>query len=218
MCQAWSVSFQQGMHFHLQTNLSVLLMSRRANAPYRDSVEESGKVLIYEGHDAPRRKGNPDPKSINQPRAGSSGRLTQNGLFEKAANDSREGLTSPEVVAVYEKIHAGIWAFNGFFRLTDCWQERGDARSVFKYRLELAEDLDIEAAPPERLPHTRMIPSAVKLEVWQRDKGRCVICGREDNLHFDHDLPFSKGGTSLTAKNIRLLCARHNLSKSDKIQ
>ena len=218
MCQAWSVSFQQGMHFHLRPKLSVLLMSRRANAPYRDSVEESGKVLIYEGHDAPRRKGDPDPKSIDQPRASSSGRLTQNGLFEKAANDSREGLTSPEIVAVYEKIHAGIWAFNGFFRLTDCWQERGDARSVFKYRLELAEDLDIEAAPPESLPHTRMIPSAVKLEVWQRDKGRCVICGQEDNLHFDHDLPFSKGGTSLTAKNIRLLCARHNLSKSDKIQ
>ena len=218
MCQAWSVSFQQGMHFHLRPKLSVLLMSRRANAPYRDSVEESGKVLIYEGHDAPRRKGDPDPKSIDQPRASSNGRLTQNGLFEKAANDSREGLTSPEIVAVYEKIHAGIWAFNGFFRLTDCWQERGDARSVFKYRLELAEDLDIEAAPPESLPHTRMIPSAVKLEVWQRDKGRCVICGQEDNLHFDHDLPFSKGGTSLTAKNIRLLCARHNLSKSDKIQ
>ena len=132
MCQAWSVSFQQGMHFHLRPNLSVLLMSRRANAPYRDSVEESGKVLIYEGHDAPRRKGDPDPKSIDQPRASSTGKLTQNGLFEKAANDSKEGLKSSEVVAVYEKIHAGIWAFNGFFRLTDCWQERGDARSVFK--------------------------------------------------------------------------------------
>jgi len=91
-------------------------------------------------------------------------------------------------------------------------------RSVFKFQLELAEDLDLEAAPPETLPHTRMIPSSVKLEVWQRDKGRCIICGESDNLHFDHDLPYSKGGTSLTARNIRLLCARHNLAKSDKIQ
>ena len=91
-------------------------------------------------------------------------------------------------------------------------------RSVFKFQLELADDLVIEGAPPETLPHTRMIPSAVKLEVWQRDKGQCVLCGEKDNLHFDHDLPYSKGGTSLTAKNIRLLCARHNLSKSDKIQ
>lgn len=37
------------------------------------------------------------------------------------------------------------------------------------------------------------------------------------NLHFDHDLPFSKGGISLTAKNVRLLCMKHNLEKSDAI-
>jgi 5-methylcytosine-specific restriction endonuclease McrA len=34
---------------------------------------------------------------------------------------------------------------------------------------------------------------------------------------FDHILPLSKGGTSLKAENIQLLCARHNLSKSAKI-
>jgi hypothetical protein len=37
------------------------------------------------------------------------------------------------------------------------------------------------------------------------------------NLHFDHDIPFSKGGSSLTAENVRLLRAKHNLEKSDKI-
>jgi len=99
----------------------------------------------------------------------------QNGLFEQAAIDAKKGKRSPEIVAVYEKIYAGIWAFNGFFRLTDCWREQDGTRSVFKFQLELAEDLDMEAAPPQTLPHTRMIPSAVKLEVWQRDKGWCVI-------------------------------------------
>jgi len=193
-------------------------MSRRSNAPYKDRVEENGKTLIYEGHDAPKMRGAPDPKSIDQPGATSGSRVTRNGLFEQAAIDTKKGKRLPEIVAVYEKIHVGIWAFNGFFRLTDCWREQDGTRSVFKFQLELAEDLDIEAAPPETLPHTRMIPSAVKLEVWQRDKGRCVLCGGKDNLHFDHDLPYSKGGTSLTARNIRLLCARHNLSKSDKIQ
>jgi len=218
MCQAWSVSFQHGMHFHLRPNLSVLLMSRRRNAPYKDRVEESGKVLIYEGHDAPRKQGAPDPKSIDQPRVILGGKLTRNSLFEKAAMEAKKGQRPAEIVAVYEKIHVGIWAFNGFFRLTDCWQEQDQSRSVFKFRLELAEDLDVEAAPPDAPPHSRIIPSAIKLEVWQRDKGQCVICGANDQLHFDHDLPFSKGGTSLTAKNIRLLCARHNLAKSDKIQ
>lgn len=37
-----------------------------------------------------------------------------------------------------------------------------------------------------------------------------------DNLHFDHDVPRSKGGSSITAANVKLLCARHNLQKSDK--
>jgi hypothetical protein len=206
------------MHFHLRPSLSVLLMSRRANAPYRDHIEELGRVLIYEGHDTPHKRGDPDSKSIDQPRTTSGGKLTENGLFEQAAKEAKQGQRPPEIAAVYEKIHAGIWAFNGFFRLTDSSRERDGVRTVFKFRLELAEDIDIEAAPPESLPHTRLIPSVVKLEVWQRDKGQCVLCGEKDNLHFDHDLPYSKGGTSLTAKNIRLLCARHNLSKSDKIQ
>jgi 5-methylcytosine-specific restriction endonuclease McrA len=43
-----------------------------------------------------------------------------------------------------------------------------------------------------------------------------VTCGATDNLHFDHDVPFSKGGSSITPDNVKLLCARHNLEKSDK--
>ena len=37
------------------------------------------------------------------------------------------------------------------------------------------------------------------------------------SFRVDHDIPFSKGGSSLTAANVRLLCAKHNLEKSDKI-
>ena len=64
---------------------------------------------------------------------------------------------------------------------------------------------------------SRMIPTHVKLEVWKRDKGICTECGARDELHFDHIIPFSKGGTSLRPENIQLLCARHNLMKRDKI-
>jgi len=70
----------------------------------------------------------------------------------------------------------------------------------------------------QSIPQTRLIPSEIKKEVWKRDKGKCVICGATTNLHFDHDLPFSKGGTSLTVKNVRLLCIKHNLEKSAKIE
>ena len=63
----------------------------------------------------------------------------------------------------------------------------------------------------------RVIPSDVKAQVWKRDKGQCVKCGSKEHLHFDHILPYSKGGTSRDVKNIQLLCAKHNLQKSDKI-
>ena len=53
--------------------------------------------------------------------------------------------------------------------------------------------------------------------IFKRDKGQCVECGSKDHLHFDHILPFSKGGTSKDKKNIRLLCRRHNLKKSNKV-
>jgi HNH endonuclease len=218
MCHSWSVSFQRGMHFHLRPNISVVLMSRRPNAPYRDRVEAEGRVLIYEGHDVPKMKGTADPKSVDQPRTTPAGRLTQNGLFEKAAKRSKSGDGPAEVVAVYEKIHAGIWAFNGFFWLTDSWKESDGKRDLFKFRLELADDLELERAPADTLPNPRLIPSEVKQEVWRRDGGRCVLCGATDNLHFDHEIPFSKGGSSLLAANVRLLCAKHNLMKRDKIE
>jgi len=219
MCQAWTASLQKGMNFRLRPDCSLILMSRRPNAPYRDLVEENGRVLIYEGHDVSKTAENPNPKNLDQPRSTVGGKLTQNGLFEHAAIQVKKGDSTPELVAVYEKIHAGIWAFNGIFLLTDAWTASDGRRLVFKFRLELIESEHSSVSKSaSELIHNRVIPSAVKLEVWQRDKGQCVLCGSKSNLHFDHDLPFSKGGTSLTAANIRLLCAQHNLSKGSKIQ
>jgi 5-methylcytosine-specific restriction endonuclease McrA len=71
---------------------------------------------------------------------------------------------------------------------------------------------------PQDLEHNRVIPSDVKLAVWKRDRGQCVTCGSADNLHFDHVLPFSRGGSSLLTENVQLLCARHNLAKSNRIE
>jgi len=194
-------------------------MSRRPNAPYRDRIQEDGRVLIYEGHDVPKTSQIQDPKTLDQPRTTPGNKLTQNGMFEKAAIAAKNGKQAPEVVAVYEKLHAGIWVFNGFFFLTDSFQHNDGKRNVFKFRFELAEHFAATEATLDReLEHSRIIPSAVKFEVWKRDKGRCVLCGSENNLHFDHELPFSKGGSSLLAANIRILCARHNLSKSANIE
>jgi hypothetical protein len=220
MCTQEGTSLQRGMNFHLRGNNSVILMSLRPNAPYADRVEEDGRILIYEGHDINKTTDNPIPKIIDQPMNYPGGTLTQNGLFFKAAKAYSNKEKQPELIKVYEKLHAGIWVYNGIFRLTDAWKEKNGNREVFKFKLELSEEilLDNQNQQSSNLDHNRMIPPEVKLEVWKRDKGECVICGSTKNLHFDHDLPFSKGGTSLTAKNIQILCAKHNLSKGNKIQ
>ncbi|MGZ4851604.1 MAG: HNH endonuclease [Halobacteriota archaeon] len=66
-------------------------------------------------------------------------------------------------------------------------------------------------------PSERNIPPEVKQAVYARDGGRCVMCGATKNLHYDHDIPFSKGGGN-TAENIQLLCRECNLKKGSKIR
>ena len=193
-------------------------MSVRPGAPYADQVLEDGKVLIYEGHDAPKTKDIKDPKELDQPMATANGKLTQNGLFHAAAKGFQNEENLPERVKVYEKLRNGIWVFNGTFHLINSWIEKNEGRKVFKFRLELASNQEIEKNQISDLDHNRMIPSSVKAEVWKRDGGKCVKCDSTNNLHFDHIIPFSKGGSSLVAENIQLLCARHNLEKSDKIE
>lgn len=219
MYQVLGGMVQKGMNFRLRGRETVVLMSVQKGAPYADRVEDNGKTLIYEGHDEPNRKGGPDPKTLDQPSQNPGGSLTANGLFAQAAQYFKRGKGNPEIVRVFEKIKSGIWVYNGRFRLEDAWQERSGGRKVFKFKMTLLEsDQAAAESAPQDLKHDRMIPSEVKLAVWKRDKGKCVQCGRADNLHFDHILPFSKGGTSLKVENIQLLCARHNLEKRDKIQ
>lgn len=206
------------MNFRLRSGYSVILMSVRRGAPYADRVEDEGRVLIYEGHDVPRTPGGPDPKRLDQPDRTSNGLLTQNGLFTQAVEKYKQGFTPPELVRVYEKIHAGIWVYNGVFKLVDSWKEQSDGRNVFKFKLELT-DIAPEGSPivPDR-DDDRIIPSWVKLEVWNRDNGRCIMCGLGSGLHFDHIIPYSKGGSSKDPKNIQILCGRHNISKRDNIE
>lgn len=220
MCAREGKNLQAGMHFRIAPTHSVLLMSVRPGAPYEDEVEKAGAVLIYEGHDEPRHTGRPDPKTVDQPLMRPNGSLTQNGQFYFSAEAFRNGQLPAERVRVYEKVKSGIWVYNGVFRLVDAWQQEQQGRMVCKFRLEITDE-EIDASAPTRLPdpeHNRMIPTTVKREVWKRDGGQCVACGSTDNLHFDHIIPFSRGGSSILVENVQLLCARHNLEKHDRIE
>jgi hypothetical protein len=222
MCDNENVqTIQRGMNFRLNPNYSVILMSLRKNAPYNDRVSDDGLSIEYEGHDVSKTDKIKNPKQHDQPRHTKTGKPTQNGLFAQAVEDYKNKKREAEIVRVYEKLFAGVWSEKGFFKLTDYRYVSDDSdRKVFKYILEETEiDLKDNILRENKLKQrTRIIPSHIKKEVWARDKGKCVICNATDELHFDHDLPYSKGGASITVDNVKILCARHNLEKSNKIE
>jgi hypothetical protein len=219
MCRREGVSLQRGMNYELGGNHSVILMSVRLGAPYADRFEDDGSTIVYEGHDIPRSHQHENPKSIDQPEYSPSGNLTENGKFHKAAQEFKAGRRPPERVRVYEKIKQGIWSYNGIFHLVDSWQERNSDRNVFKFKLKAVEgEEDFSIPVPTHSKTRRIIPTAVKLEVCKRDGGKCAKCRATKDLHFDHIIPWSKGGSSSTSYNVQLLCGKHNLEKHDKIE
>ncbi len=62
----------------------------------------------------------------------------------------------------------------------------------------------------------RYIPTDVRLAVWRRDQARCVQCGSQEKLEYDHIIPASKGGSN-TERNVQLLCEKCNREKSARI-
>jgi hypothetical protein len=64
------------------------------------------------------------------------------------------------------------------------------------------------AAPARR----EAIPRELRLAVFERDGGRCVRCGADFELQFDHVIPFSLGGAT-SAENLQILCAGCNRRK-----
>lgn len=207
---------RKGMQYRPRGGTSVFLMSRRTGAPYDDVLADEGRTLVYVGHDANETPEGPDPRTVDQPLTRPDGRPSDNALFLKTVEAAKTG-AEPEPVRVFEKVMTNVWVYNGLFRLVDAWAETENRRRVFKFRLTLI-DATTSAKTSGTLPRTRVIPSMVKYEVWKRDEGKCVLCGASENLHFDHELPYSKGGTSLLTSNVRILCASHNLAKGARIE
>lgn len=67
---------------------------------------------------------------------------------------------------------------------------------------------------------SRSIPREVQLRVNRRDNNVCQLCSKnvlDKDIHFDHIIPWSKGGSS-DENNIRILCKKCNLERSDDFE
>jgi HNH endonuclease len=97
------------------------------------------------------------------------------------------------------------WWQNAFYwESIDCGPEDVAALLVMLERDDvqgLGWELDVHLAEP--------IPEDVKRLVYERDRGRCLACGSDELIQYDHVVPWSMGGGN-EPHNIRLLCAGCN--------
>jgi hypothetical protein len=212
-------SLQRGMNYRPQNKkYSIFLMSLTDDSPYNDGFSKNNDVLFYEGEDVTKRE-KVMPKQHDQPMFTKTGKLTNNGKFFKAAEAYKLGRRkTPEKIKIYEKITNNVWSDKGYFYLVDAkyiYSEE-EQRKVFKFILE-PEEIHSSIKEEEDLEFSRRIPTDIKRIVWERYNCQCTKCGATENLHFDHVIPYSKGGSSTDPKNIEILCEKHNLKKSDKI-
>jgi len=122
---------------------------------------------------------------------------------------------APVALLADERGSTTTWAFEGRVYRTGEQLTPADVLALIRERegrtrrrLERAHAQLAQHDAPRREP----IPRAVRLEVFQRDGGRCVQCGATFELQFDHVIPLSLGGAS-TAANLQVLCADCNRRK-----
>jgi hypothetical protein len=107
---------------------------------------------------------------------------------------------------------AGI--LSGLVKVMDAprkFRKRMDQIALEQVKIE-QKKLNLENKSFSRKP----IPDDVQIFVWRRDGGKCVKCGSQENLEFDHIVPLSKNGSN-TARNIQLLCEYCNRKKRNNI-
>jgi hypothetical protein len=94
------------------------------------------------------------------------------------------------------------------------------AEMVRQVQVQLASMELLQPSPKAieevRGPTREPIPREAQREVWRRDTGRCVECGRQERLEYDHIVPLSRGGSN-TVRNLQLLCEPCNRSKGARM-
>jgi len=136
----------------------------------------------------------------------------------EAAALLRRQQETPVAVLADEETRRTWWMFRHEFYWEDEGYDEREVKALLLERIaqkgrrlqravalmEQTEALESPARPP--------ITDEVKVFVWNRDSGRCVQCGSNQRLEFDHVIPVALGGAN-SARNLQLLCETCNRSK-----
>jgi 5-methylcytosine-specific restriction endonuclease McrA len=118
-----------------------------------------------------------------------------------ASRVSWAGIAGVVALCVYGGVRAGRWNHR---RRQESLVHEPPLTSVY-----------FPSVPPLGERNSRVIPQDVKIAVAARDGGMCRYCGSAQELHYDHVIPWSKGGAN-TVSNIQLLCGPCNRAKGAK--
>lgn len=129
-------------------------------------------------------------------------------------------LQATTAVAVLEADAGTYWWCRDRFWVESEGLEPDDVHALVverdtRARRRLEHARAVAAQEGTRLARTP-IPREVRLAVFERDGGRCVECGSDFELQFDHVIPVALGGAG-TVENLQLLCAPCNRAKGAKL-
>ena len=98
-------------------------------------------------------------------------------------------------------------------------QKEAERQRVKRERLEKEKNMTAQRRFIAQQRH--LMTDSIRYDVMRRDNFRCVLCGATADdgvkLHVDHIFPVSRGGKT-EMSNLRTLCERCNMGKSDKIE
>lgn len=116
-----------------------------------------------------------------------------------------------------------FWVFRNKLVEVDGWETASQEEIVTRVKhkvlseekafIKMQREIELFQKLEKKSPCNREpIPDDVRIFVWRRDDGRCVRCGSDHNLEYDHIIPIAKGGSN-TERNIQLLCESCNRTK-----
>lgn len=191
---------QKNMNYRDDGRPSVFLISDKGEE-HTDEWHEKEQLFVVEGHDASTKA---NKKTADQELAHESGQLSDNGKFYRTANNFKDGVRKDAMqIQVYEWLDSGVWYDKGIFSLVDAQRHMKDKRRIFKFVLSPSF-----GGVDDNYKRERVIPAQVKQMVWERDFGRCAMCGSDSHLFFE-TMQHERDGGSNNVENVSLRCASH---------